>query len=86
MLAFLISSGFKAFIREACLWFTLEIMKTVFPLRFDFLHSLSEESLKKGRQSEASLMNYINQKCNGENASLEFPLAEFFFSPPQTII
>ena len=52
------------FIKKAvCI--TLEIIKAVFPLRFGFLNSISEESLKKGRQSEAFFMSCINQKCNG---------------------
>ena len=70
MLAFLISSNCKAFIRKTCLWFILEIME-VFP--FDLI-----PCIQKGRQSEAFYMNYIDQKCNGENTSLEFSPARIF--------
>ena len=34
--------------------------------------------IQKGRQSEAFYMNYIDQKCNGENTSLEFSPARIF--------
>ena len=35
--------------------------------------------IQKGRQSEAFFLNCIDQKCNGENTSLEFPPPEFSF-------
>ena len=71
MLAFLISSSFKTFIRKTCLWFILEIMKV---LPFNLI-----SCIQKGRQSEAFFLNCIDQKCNGENTSLEFPPPEFSF-------
>ena len=54
----------KLFIKKP-ICITLEIMEAVFPLRFGFLNSISEESLKKERQSEDFFMSCINQKCNG---------------------
>lgn len=71
MLVFLISSSFKAFIRKTCSWFILEIMK-VFP--FNLI-----SCIQKGRQSEAFFLNCIDQKCIGENTSLEFPPPGFSF-------
>ena len=69
MLAFLLSSSFKAFIKKpVCI--ILKIMKAVFPLRFGFLNFISEESLKKGRKSEAFFMNCINKKCNGDGVGV----------------